>query len=111
MPSPDGCYLEVWDQPQFRGASDFVNGPRRYGTVRDLGKSHDWSNRIRSLRVGPGARATVWSEEHFKGMAITLAQGRLPQRAAPVAPRIRSINIECLVSPQEATVVADGAVN
>jgi hypothetical protein len=111
MPSPDGCYVEIWDQPQFRGASDFLNGPRRYGTVRELGKSQDWSDRIRSLRLGPRAIATVWSEEQFRGVALTLAQGRLPQRAAPIAPRIRSINIACLEAPHDAPTAADGTVN
>ena len=69
MPSPDGCYLQVWDGPDFNGASEFINGPRGYEHLRDLPGRLSWKGRIRSVRVGPTARAIAWSDEGFEGRA------------------------------------------
>jgi hypothetical protein len=96
LPHPGGCFVEVWDQPRFVGASDFINGPRRYETLRSMPGSRDWSDRIRSVKLGPTASLTAWSEEHFRGKAITLSRdSRIPEIGMPTAPQIRSLAIGC----------------
>src|SRR5262245_52783738 len=67
MPNPDGCYARVWDQRAFRGASEFINGPRQYSDLRDLPGRHDWDKRIRSLQLGSRASVVAWSEEQLRG--------------------------------------------
>jgi hypothetical protein len=76
MPSPDGCYLQVWDGPDFNGASEFINGPRGYEHLRDLPGRLSWKGRIRSVRVGPTARAIAWSDEGFEGTSLLLTTDR-----------------------------------
>jgi hypothetical protein len=96
MPHPDGCFVQVWDQPRFVGASDFINGPRRYATLQDLPGRHNWANRIHSLKLGDSASVTVWSEDHFRGTPVNFTEdSQEPQRSAAVAPKIGSLSISC----------------
>jgi hypothetical protein len=92
MPSPDGCYVQVWNDSGFAGNSDFINGPIQYGHLRDLPNRRSWKDRISSLRLGPGASAVAWSGEQFSGQSLVLAE-------LPLA--IQSLDIRC------ATEVAD----
>ena len=34
MPSPDGCFVQVWDAPKFVGTTDYLNGPLVYSTLQ-----------------------------------------------------------------------------
>lgn len=96
LPHPDGCFVEVWDQPRFTGMSDFINGPRRYETLRSMPGARNWSDRIRSVKLGPHASLTVWSEEQFRGKAITLTRdSRIPETGMAITPPIRSLAIGC----------------
>jgi len=96
LPHPGGCFVQVWDQAHFNGASDFINGPRKYDTLRDLPGRRNWSNRIRSLTLGSTAAVTAWSDEGFRGKAVVLTwDSRLPQASLPVAPSIRSLAVSC----------------
>lgn len=96
LPSPAGCFVQVWEQPSFVGASDYINGPRRYATLRDMPGRRDWRNRIRSLKVGPTSVVTVWSQEHFRGGTLramkNVAHADLPEAWAG---RIESMMVEC----------------
>lgn len=105
MPSPDGCYLQVWDQPRFAGASDFIHGPRRYDNLHDVPGNRTWKNRIKSLHLGPRAVAIAWSDEQFRGKnAVLIADSQ--QRTYPTVPlTIESLDIRCL--PSQADRVPD----
>ena len=74
--------MQVWEQPFFVGSSDYVNGPCKYPTVRDMPGRRDWRNRIRSLKVGSSASVTVWSQENFSGSALRATR----KRSAPRTP-------------------------
>lgn len=96
MPSPDGCYLQVWDQPSFSGASEFINGPRRYEHLRDLPGRFNWKGRIRSLRLGPAANAIAWSNEGFEGESLLLTSDhRQAGRFATLPVNVESLDIRC----------------
>ena len=96
MPSPDGCYLQVWDQPSFSGASEFINGPRRYEHLRDLPGRLSWKGRIRSLRLGPAANVIAWSNEKFEGQSLLLTNDhRLAGRFATLPVNIESLDVRC----------------
>jgi hypothetical protein len=96
MPSPDGCFVQVWDAPHFMGITDYINGPRAYLTLRDLPGARVWTRRIHSLKTGVAARTTVYGAEDFSGPSLRL----LPDREYRTLPeslsgRIASVNIQC----------------
>ena len=98
MPSPDGCFIQVWDAPHFAGAVDYINGPREYANLRDLPGGRRWSGRIRSLRVGPDALATAHADEQFRGTRVLLHRGlEYVELPAPIRGQIESLQIECAV--------------
>jgi hypothetical protein len=96
MPSPDGCYLQVWAGPGFNGASEFINGPRRYEHLRDLPGGLNWKGRIRSVRVGPAARAIAWSNEGFEGTSLLLSTDRPRAEGFATLPvDVESLDVRC----------------
>ena len=96
MPSPDGCFVRVWEGLSFSGAFDFINGPRDYPSLRDMPGGHLWRNRIRSAKVGPSAVVTAWSDENFQGATMRLiANADYPKLPETMEAQIESIAIEC----------------
>lgn len=96
MPHPDGCYVQVWDRLQYAGASDFINGPREYATLRRMPNNRSWRNRIASVRVGPIATATAFTDEHFQGASVPLGPGtEHPAVAQVTSASIESLRVEC----------------
>jgi hypothetical protein len=96
LPSPEGCFVQVWEQPSFGGASDYVNGPRRYPSLRDMPGRRDWHDRIRSLKVGPSSAVTVWSQENFTGNTLRTVRNAVhPQLPDGLTARIASMVVEC----------------
>src|SRR5688572_26951022 len=96
MPSPDGCFVQVWNDSGFAGDSDFINGPIQYEHLRDLPNRRSWKDRISSLKLGPGASAVAWSGEQFSGQSLLLtadSEGRGTFAALPLA--IQSLDIRC----------------
>ena len=108
MPSPDGCFVRVWDQPAFAGESEFINGPARYESLSDLPRRQSWKGRIRSLTLGPAASSAVaWSDEQFKGRSILVtAVSREQGQVAAVTLDVESLDISCATRAAEATQAA-----
>lgn len=96
MPNPSGCYVQVWDGPQSAGVGDYINGPARHASLRDLPGRRTWRNRIRSLRLGPAANATVWADENFTGTSLRLTEVDYMQLPPSLSARIESLEIACL---------------
>jgi hypothetical protein len=96
MPSPDGCFVQVWNRTGFAGNSDFINGPRVYPHLRDLPGQRSWQDRIASLRLGPGVSAVAWSQEQFAGPSAVLTEDSLARGAFAVLPvHVQSLEIRC----------------
>jgi hypothetical protein len=96
MPSPDGCFIQVWDVASFGGVTDYINGPRSYMNLRDLPGARVWADRIKSLKTGVSARAIVYADEDFTGTSVRL----MPDRDYPSLPQelsggIQSMRIDC----------------
>jgi hypothetical protein len=98
MPNPTGCYVQVWDAPKATGTSEYINGPAKHVTLRDLPGRRMWSNRIRSLRLGPAANATVWTDENFGGKSERLIEVDYMQLPPALSAKIQSMEITCLAS-------------
>ena len=102
-PNPNGCYVKVFDQPELRGAADFLNGPRRYSTLAPLVNGANWANRIRSVEVGPGATATAWTEVNYAGTSIEMGvDTRYPVLPPALAGAIKSLDVRCTQAPGNA---------
>ena len=96
MPSPNGCYVQVWDQPRFTGQSDFINGPREYEQLRDLPGRRNWDKRIRSISLGPAAVAVAWADERFEGRSMLItSDGRERGRFSALSVEVQSLVIRC----------------
>ena len=103
-PNPNGCYVKVFDQPQLRGAANFLNGPMRYSTLERLANGANWANRIRSLEVGPGATATAWADVNYAGASIELrVDTRYPVLPPALVGAIKSLEVRCTQAPASAS--------
>ena len=95
-PDASGCYALVFEQPQFSGEREYLNGPRTYTTLMDLPFRANWHRRIRSVQAGPRASITLWSDEGFRGQSQRLSpntsQPALDQR---LSGRVESLEIAC----------------
>jgi hypothetical protein len=100
MPSPEGCFIQVWDAASFAGVTDYINGPRAYTNLRDLPGARIWADRIMSLRTGVAARAIVYAGENFSGASLRLSPDRdyatLPTE---LSGKIASVRIDCPIQP------------
>jgi hypothetical protein len=96
MPSPDGCFIQVWDVASFGGVTDYINGPRSYMNLRDLPGAREWADRIRSLKTGVATRAIVYTHEDFLGRSVRLTPDRdYPTLPLELSGQIESMRIEC----------------
>jgi hypothetical protein len=96
MPSPDGCYVQVWETARFQGATDYLNGPRNYASLRDLAGGRQWNDRIRSVRAGPAAIATAYTDENFQGTSVPFhSDGSYPEFPPSLSGQIESLRIDC----------------
>ena len=96
MPNPSGCYVQVWDAPKSAGNAEYINGPVKHVHLSDLPGRRTWSNRIRSLRLGPAANATVWTDENFRGKSMRLTEVDYMQLPEEFSATIESLEITCL---------------
>lgn len=72
------CYVHLFDGDDFdEDDSNFIlTEPGRYEDLRDLpGADKDWSDEADSLKVGPSATVTIWSEPGFSGTETKLEAG------------------------------------
>ena len=96
MPDPGGCYVLVYERPQFLGAHEFLNGPRKYSRLSDLPFGANWRRRIRSAEVGPQASVTMWADAGFQGPSQTLGPGtKQGELADALSGRVESVDVGC----------------
>jgi hypothetical protein len=94
-PDPSGCYVRVFDTPDYRGANEYINGPARLNRLGSLAGGQSWQKRIRSARVGPAATVTVWTGEQYGGQRWMMAEGSYATLPAAFDKSISSMEIRC----------------
>jgi hypothetical protein len=97
-PNPNGCYAIVFDQPRFLGIQDVWNGPGRWSSLGGLHRvrSDGWHNEIRSLRVGPAATVTVFTEQDFRGTSRQFTADTDQAELDPTfSGKIESVQLAC----------------
>lgn len=89
------CYVHLFDEDDFDESDDHFRlvEPGRYGDMSDLpGATQDWGGEADSLKVGPGATVTIWSEEDFQGDSRTYEAG---EQDGDLPIEARSIELSC----------------
>ena len=89
MPSPDGCFVQVWNDAGFAGQSDFISGPMGYPHLRDLPSRRSWKDLV---------------GETFSGQSLLLTADRREQGAFAALPlKIQSLDIRRITRPETET--------
>jgi hypothetical protein len=96
-PNPNGCYVFVYERPEWQGERVVLNGPDKWSNLeRVLLNDQDWRDRIRSLDVGPAATVTVYTDLKFMGLSRRFGPGSRPARLdGEISARIESLDLTC----------------
>jgi hypothetical protein len=97
-PNPNGCYVMMYERPEFQGVGDVLNGPGRWATLVGLSRTNEenWRNRIRSLRTGDAADVTVYTTRDFTGESGRFQPGTDHARLnTTLSGRIESLQLAC----------------
>jgi hypothetical protein len=97
-PNPNGCYVMVFEQPDYLGVGDVWNGPGRWSSLEGLRQTRrdGWRNQIRSLRVGGTASVTVFTDVDFRGLSRQFAaDSDHAQLESTFSGRIESLELSC----------------
>ena len=96
-PNPNGCYVFVYDRPDWQGTGVVLNGPARWPNLEGLrANQENWRNRIRSVDVGPAATVTVYTDAAFSGLSRRFSpNSKQPRLDSEVSARIESLELAC----------------
>ena len=94
-PDPSGCYLRVFDAPDYKGAEEYINGPAKLARLTLLAGGKSWQKRIRSARLGPTAKVTVWTGEQYAGQQLMLSETTYASLPTQFDKSISSMEIRC----------------
>ena len=96
-PNPNGCYVFVYDRPEWQGGRVVLNGPDKWSNLeRLLLNDQNWRNRIRSIDVGPAATLTVYTDLKFTGSSRRFGPGsKLPRLESEINADIESLALSC----------------
>ena len=96
-PNPNGCYVFVYDQTDWRGDRAVLNGPAKWWSVERLRlDDKDWRNRIRSIEVGPTATVTLYTELNQRGASRQFGPASKPARFDDtLSGGVESIDLAC----------------
>jgi hypothetical protein len=94
-PDPSGCYVRVFDAPDYRGADEYINGPAKLERLTSLPGGQSWQGRIRSARLGPTAVVTVWTGERYAGQRLMMVEKAVSSLPAAFDRKVSSMDIRC----------------
>jgi len=63
--SAEGCWVDIFDEPEFKGLQIRLKGPLELPTLSNLHPGN-WNDLIDSLEVGPHAQVTAYRNENFE---------------------------------------------
>jgi hypothetical protein len=97
-PNPNGCYVFIYDQENWRGERVVLNGPGKWQSVERLRRNDDkdWRNNIRSIEVGSSATVTVYTEPNYQGVSQQFGPASDPSRLeGSLSTGIESLALSC----------------
>ena len=97
-PNPNGCYVFLYDQENWRGKRVVLNGPGKWQSVERLQRNDDkdWRKNIRSIEIGSSATLTAFTEPNYQGVSQQFGPARDPARlGGSLAAGIESLAISC----------------
>ena len=84
------------DKEEFAGTREYINGPATLSDLKDMPFGSNWHRRIRSVRTGAQATATVWADRGFQGPSLRLAPNTEQRMlSAALSGRIESLELAC----------------
>ena len=98
VPNPNGCYVFIYDQENWRGQRVVLNGPGKWQSVERLRRNDDkdWRNNIRSIEIGSSATVTVYTELNYRGIAQQFGPASDPARFnGSLSAGIESLALSC----------------
>ena len=97
-PNPNGCYVFIYDQENWRGQRVVLNGPGKWQSVERLQRNDDkdWRKNIRSIEIGSSATLTAFTEPNYRGVSQQFGPASDPARlGGSLAIGIESLAISC----------------
>jgi peptidase inhibitor family I36 len=97
-PNPNGCYVFLYDQENWRGQRVVLNGPGKWQSVERLRRNDDkdWRNNIRSIEIGSSATLTVYTDPDYRGVAQQFGPASDPARFnGSLSAGIESLTLSC----------------
>ena len=97
-PNPNGCYVFLYDQENWRGKRVVLNGPGKWQSVERLQRNDDkdWRKNIRSIEIGSSATLTAFTELNYRGVSQQFGPASDPARVGgSLATGIESLAISC----------------
>ena len=96
MPSRTDAMCSFRTRRGWPARGRYINGPAKFFALTELPFGSSWHRRIRSMRAGPRATATVWADEGFQGLSLRLAPNTEHLTlSAGLSGRIESLEIAC----------------
>jgi hypothetical protein len=72
---PDGCWIDLFESPRFRGRFRRLPGPSIYANIRGAGSAASFGVRITSLIVGPAAWLQLYQLRNPERSSVWLMAG------------------------------------
>jgi hypothetical protein len=97
-PNPNGCYVFLYDQIDWRGKRVVLNGPGKWGTVERLRRDDekDWRKNIHSIEVGSSATVTLYTEANYRGVSQQFGPASVQGRfSGSLTAGIESLSLSC----------------
>lgn len=96
-PNPNGCYVFIYEQADWRGERVVLNGPGKWPGLERLRRDDkDWRKRIRSIEIGASATVTLYTEANYRGVSQQFGPGSDQARFnGSVSVGIESIALSC----------------
>lgn len=97
-PNPNGCYVFLYDQENWRGKRVVLNGPGKWQSAERLQRNDDtdWRKNTRSIEIGSSATLTAFTELNYRGVSQQFGPASDPARlGGSLATGIESLTISC----------------
>ena len=96
-PNPNGCYVMLFEQPEFKGVGDLLNGPGKWPNLETMNETnYRWTDRLRSLRIVPTEIVKLYANPVSRPVAEFRRRSRLCELKPGISASVQSLTIALL---------------